>query len=75
MTNKEKQDLEALNEEWKKVWIQVEKEVKAMKNSNPQLEEIFSTKDLYTMYCLKRGYYSGISEAQGMLEKFLDENK
>lgn len=62
MTNKEREGLVVINEELKEIWLQTQKDIADMKKNN-------------TQYYVKQGYYSGISFAQGKLEKFLDENK
>ena len=62
MSNKERDYLVAINEELTEIWLQTQKDIANMEKDN-------------TQYYIKQGYYSGISFAQGKLEKFLDENK
>ena len=70
MTESEICKLKIIDRELKQIWIQTEKKIKKIESENPDFKKKYE--DAYERYIFMQEYYSIVSLAQGLLEKFLN---
>ena len=69
MTESEICKLKIIDSELKQIWIQTEKKIKKIESEHPDFKKKYE--DSYERYVFMQQYYSIVSLAQGLLEKFL----
>lgn len=72
MTESEIGKLKIIDSELKKIWIQTEKEIKKIESEHPDFKKKYAGE--YEHYVFMQQYYSLVSLAQGLLEKFLSDS-
>lgn len=62
--------LKIIDSELKKIWIQTQKKIKQIESEHPDFKKQYAEE--YERYVFMQQYYSLVSLAQGLLEKFID---
>lgn len=70
MTKSDIDNLKIIDSELKQIWIQTQKKIKEIESEQPDFKKRYA--DEYERYVFMQEYYSMVSFAQGLLEKFLN---
>ena len=75
MADIKREELEQINSDLIEDWKEYEKLINDIESIKPEFKNEYDKKSDYTNYVMKKGFYAGVTFAQGKFEEFLDKHK